>query len=378
MSLEVNILAVDDVAQNLTALEALLARPGLRILKAASADEALEWLLREDVALALIDVQMPHTDGFQLAELVRGSERTRRIPLIFLTAAARDPQRTFRGYEAGAVDFLHKPLDATILKSKVDVFVELYLQKRQLSEQLRTLEEALRMNEVFAAVLGHDLRNPLAAVATSAEVLLRLNGGPQVTAAAERIRSSTKRMTRMINQLLDVARIRAGRFELNLQRADLAEVCLAIGDEVETGRGERRVRIDTRGDTWGDFDVDRMSQVLSNLIGNALQHGDPAQPIVVTIDGSEPARIRVSVANGGHVPADVLAHIFEPFHSPNDAPDRTTTSKGLGLGLHIVERFVAAHRGSVRAHSEPATGTMLEFFLPREALSRASAPGAPA
>src|SRR4051812_19021216 len=169
----VGILVVDDVVQNLAAIEAVIRRPGLEVFKASSGTQALELLLVKDVALALVDVRMPNMDGFELAELMRGTERTREVPIIFMTAELHDPKRTFRGYEAGAVDFLHKPVDPNILKSKVGVFVELHSQRRRLSEQLAELRTALKLNETFAAVLGHDLRNPLNAISMSAEVLLR-------------------------------------------------------------------------------------------------------------------------------------------------------------------------------------------------------------
>src|SRR5207342_1172981 len=116
MEADTQVLIVDDVPQNLVAIAALLARPGVKVLQARSGTEALEILLVEEVALALVDVQMPQMDGFELAELIRGSERTRHTPLIFLTASASDPSRTFRGYEAGAVDFLHKPIDPQVLR----------------------------------------------------------------------------------------------------------------------------------------------------------------------------------------------------------------------------------------------------------------------
>src|SRR5262245_35108933 len=122
----VHFLLVDDREENLVALEAVLRREQLVLLKAHSGPEALEALLQHDVALALIDVQMPTMNGFELAELMRGTERTRRVPIIFLTAGGEDRQRRFRGYEAGAVDFLHKPIEADVLKSKADVFYQLY------------------------------------------------------------------------------------------------------------------------------------------------------------------------------------------------------------------------------------------------------------
>jgi CheY-like chemotaxis protein len=138
----VKFLLVDDIAENLVVLEALLRREGLELLKASSGAQALELLLVHDVALAILDVQMPEMNGFELAELMRGMERTRHVPIIFLTAGARDPQRVFKGYEAGAVDFLFKPIDPHMLKSKTDVFFELHRQKIELASHLR-------MNEMF-------------------------------------------------------------------------------------------------------------------------------------------------------------------------------------------------------------------------------------
>src|ERR1700744_1476172 len=131
----INFLLVDDLEENLLALEALLQREGLACLKARSGEEALELLLVGDFALALLDVQMPGIDGFQLAEFMRGSERSRHVPIIFLTAGTSDVQRRFRGYEAGAVDFIQKPIEPDIIRSKTRVFCDLYEQRRQIAQQ---------------------------------------------------------------------------------------------------------------------------------------------------------------------------------------------------------------------------------------------------
>src|SRR6201993_5236200 len=137
MTARVKCLLVDDLDENLLALSALLRREDVEILQARSGAEALELLLVQDVALALLDVQMPDMDGFELAELMRGAERTKHVPIIFVTAGARDPRRVFKGYETGAVDFLFKPIEPMILKGKTDVFFELYRQRRELSNSLR-------------------------------------------------------------------------------------------------------------------------------------------------------------------------------------------------------------------------------------------------
>ncbi len=153
----VNFLLVDDLEENLLSLEALLRRDGLVLLKARSGDEALELLLDHDVGLALVDVQMPGLNGFELAELMRGNERTRRIPIIFVTAGTADSQRRFRGYETGAVDFIQKPIEPDILRSKAEVFFEVHRQRQQITAQrdeLAARAEALLKSGYGAYLMG--------------------------------------------------------------------------------------------------------------------------------------------------------------------------------------------------------------------------------
>src|SRR5690606_23101967 len=148
------------------------------------------------------DVQMPGMDGFELAELMRGAERTRHVPIIFITAGAHDQQRLFKGYETGAVDFLFKPIDPQILSSKVNVFIALARQRRELAR-------ALQINELFVGILGHDLRNPLAAMSAGIELLSNhLHDNPQLTRVLARMRSSSERMRMMVTELLDLTYVR--------------------------------------------------------------------------------------------------------------------------------------------------------------------------
>ncbi|WP_427183959.1 response regulator [Bordetella bronchialis] len=362
MSESVNILVVDDIEQNLVAIEALLSRPGIHVLQARSGVEALELLLAHEVALALIDVQMPQMNGFELAELIRGSERTRSVPLIFLTAGTKERDAHFRGYEAGAVDFLYKPLDSDVLISKVNVFVDMHNQKKLMARQLEELRQALTLNEMFTAVLGHDLRNPLSAVLHGSELLLRGSTDPKVLTNAQRIRFSAGRMARMVEQLLDVARIRSNGLALQPVATDYGSVCRAIVDEIADPAQRERVQLRISGDPHGEIDVDRFSQVISNLLGNALQHGDPAHPVIVEIDGAAPARIAVRVANQGAIPADQLPNLFNPFHASLES---RASKNGLGLGLYIVKKFIDAHGGTVEVRSTRAEGTVFEILMPR-------------
>lgn len=362
MQSEIKLLVVDDIEQNLVAIRALLARPGLAIVTARSGEEALERLLVDEVAVALIDVQMPGMDGFELAELIRGTERTRHTPLIFLTASASDPSRTFRGYEAGAVDFLHKPIDPTVLRNKVQVFIELHAQKRRLAEQLDELKVALRMNEVFVAVLGHDLRNPLGAIVNGAELVSRLSTDEKVLRVANIMASSAARMARMIEQLLDVARIRSGRLEMKPADNDLLKVSQAVVDELSRDGNRERVVLSHEGATAGRFDADRIAAAISNLLGNALTHGAAGAPVRVHVNGTAPGSIAVCVSNEGVIPPATLATMFEPFHASGP---HSSGQGGLGLGLYIVNEFVKAHGGSVKARSTAESGTHIELALPR-------------
>lgn len=366
----IHILVVDDIAQNLVAAEAVLARPGIVILKASSGAQALELLLTHEVALALIDVQMPHMDGFELAELIRGSERTRSIPLIFLTAASREPSYSFRGYEAGAVDFLYKPIDVKALQSKVAVLVQLYQQKRELSAQLDELKHALHLNELFTAVLGHDLRTPLSVVMNGAMLLPMMSDHPKVIVTAQRIESSAKRMGRMVDQLLDLARIRSGTMELRSSTHDYLALARAIVEEFETAGQAPLVEVSSVGNLHGQCDAGLLSQVISNLLNNAITHGEPGTPVQLALDGRAADHIELRIANRGVIPAALLPTLFEPFQQ---AGEKRRTGQGLGLGLYTVNMFVKAHGGTVEISSTAAQGTLATVRIPRQCQVRVQA-----
>ena len=357
----VSVLAVDDIPDNLDVLEALLAEPGLRVLRASGGHEALELLLRhDDVAVALLDVQMPGMDGFELAELMRGAERTRHIPIIFLTAAAPEAARLFRGYEAGAVDFLFKPLDISLVRSKVQVFIELFRQRQQLAAQLEEHRQLVRMSEMLFGVLGHDLRTPLSAIVTSAEVLrLRTQGDETLQRVAATIQSACSRMTRLIAQLLDFGAARLGNLPINPRPANLATLCeTAIGEL----RDRRTFEVHESGDVSGTWDPDRFLQVLSNLLGNAVQHGEGDTPINVRLCGTEGETVILEVSNVGTLPPDSEATLFTPFASSS------ASTRGTGLGLYIVDQIVKAHGGSVSGKSDGGR-TTFTVRVPRHARS---------
>jgi two-component system, sensor histidine kinase and response regulator len=359
----VKCLLVDDLEENLLALSALLRRDDVEVLTARSGSEALELLLVHDVALALLDVQMPKMDGFELAEFMRGSERTREVPIIFVTAAARDQHRLFKGYESGAVDFLFKPIEPHIIENKAAVFFRLYRQKQQLARQLREQTETLRLNEMFTAVLGHDLRNPLSAILMAAHMVQHQSEDETVRGTAKRILTSGRRMTRMIDDMLDLARARlAGGIPLKVSLSDLGEPIQRVVREYESALPARRIELQQKGDLTGMWDADRLAQAASNLIGNALQHGAADGPVRIQLDGSDAEAIVLSVTSTGSIPARVLPRLFEPFQGGQREPGQ---NQGLGLGLYIVQQIIQAHRGSVDVQAGDAEHTVFQFKIPR-------------
>jgi two-component system, sensor histidine kinase and response regulator len=363
MENSVKCLLVDDLEENLLALAALLQRPDLQVLTARSGREALELLLVHDVALAFLDVQMPEMDGFELAELMRGSERTRQVPIIFVTAGARDQHRLFKGYESGAVDFLFKPIEPHILKNKADVFFQLHRHKQQLAHELREKTETLRLNEMLTAVLSHDLRSPLNAVLTSAVLIQRRSTEQPVKDTAARILSSGKRMSRMIEDMLDMARARlAGGIPLKREAADLGALVDRVLGEIQAAYPERRVEVRKAGDLSGNWDGERLAQVVSNLLGNALQHGEASDGVNVVVDGTGSETVVITVENGGTIPPELLPQLFDPFRG---AQRQTGRAEGLGLGLYIVQQVVVAHGGSVEVQSGENNRTLFTVRIPR-------------
>ena len=349
------ILIVDDVPQNLLAMRALLEGEEVQVLTAQSCAEALELLLENDVAVALLDVNMPEINGFDLAELMRSSPRTSHVPIIFLTASPQDPGRAFQGYESGAVDFLHKPIEPHVILSKVRVFVELHQQRAMLREHNERLKKSLELNETMIAVMTHDLRTPLTVISLNAQMLGLGATAADTQTVAHRIESSADRMARMIQQLLDFTRIRSGILRLEKRDADLRDAANRVVTELLQTHPKAQVETTYAGSLTGVFDADRVEQILSNMVGNALQNATGGV-VNVHVDGSSPDTLVIEVRNDGQVPEDLLPRLFEPFKGSFHA------TQGLGLGLYIVDQFARAHGGFAEARNTPGQVIMRVQF----------------
>ena len=352
--MRVKCLLVDDRAENLLALSTLLRRDDVETLEARSGAEALDLLLAHDVALALLDVHMPDMDGFELAELMRGSTRTRDVPIIFVTAGVQDQVRIFRGYDSGAVDFLYKPIEPQVLRSKAGIFFQLDRQRQQLALELEAKTETLHLNELFVGVLGHDLRNPLTTVLTSAEYLRQFDD-PKVAKIGGWIHTSGERMSRLIEDTLDLVRVRVGGgIQVHAAPMDLGEVVGRIVDEHRVGHPDHPFTFEHDGNLAGSWDAERVAQVASNLIGNALRHGTAGTPISVAVRGAGGVAT-LAVTNSGNVAEDVLPQIFDPFRGTRDR--HRGRYGGLGLGLYIVQQIVLAHGGRIDVRTGDGTTT---------------------
>jgi response regulator RpfG family c-di-GMP phosphodiesterase len=274
-----NCLLVDDLEENLLALEGLLSDQDVSFLKARSGEEALELLLQHDVALALLDVQMPGMDGFELAEFMRASERARDVPIIFLTAGSADQQRRFRGYEAGAVDFLQKPIEADILRSKARIFFDLYRQRQKIGAQRDALEELTgvlqasdrRKNE-FLAVLAHELRNPIMAMGAGLHLMERRPDPETVTMVRGQMGKYVRHLGRLVEDLLDIARIDQGKIALKKERLLLQDLlAFAVeGSRHHIDAAKHALVLDIASEPiWLEADHARLAQVAR---GRAVRH----------------------------------------------------------------------------------------------------------
>ncbi|MBN9120704.1 MAG: response regulator [Planctomycetes bacterium] len=383
----VHFLLVDDLEENLIALDALLRRDGLVLLKARSGREALELLLAHEVALALIDVQMPEMDGFELAELMRGTERTRRVPIIFLTAGNPDQQRRFRGYEAGAVDFLNKPIEPHTLRSKADVFFELWRERQEVARQrdelkaataenvrllaearraADALREADRRKDEFLATLAHELRNPLAPLRNGLQILGLARSPETATRARAMMERQLGHMVRLVDDLLDISRVTSGKMRLRRELVEIRSVVESAVEAsrpaIETGRHALAVKLpDER--LWLRADPTRLAQVIGNLLTNAAKYTPDGGRVDVSVEREGGHTVVRVTDTGVGIPADMLPRVFDLFTQVDRHLERA--QGGLGIGLALVKRLVEMHGGAITAESPgPDRGSTFVVRLP--------------
>lgn len=376
------ILVVDDLAENLFAMRVALQGCGYEIVEALSGKEALSLLPLHDFALILLDVQMPVMDGFETARLIRREKRSAVTPIIFVTAIHQNEVHEQRGYVAGAVDYIFKPVNIEILKAKINVFAELYrkneenlrqaelLKKAALREQeLLLMKEALEARDEFLSMAAHELKTPITPLNLQIETFIKMyKEGTQDSVSNERklrlletSHSQLERISRLVNDLVEVARIKAGKLELVKDPVDLTHlvevIATAFGEDLR--RTECRLDFELDGPLIGNWDSFRVQQIVINLLTNAMKYG-PAKPIELKVF-REGQFACLSVRDHGiGIAKDDQSRIFERF-------ERAVSSEhygGLGLGLFIASRLVKLHEGTISVDSDTNKGATFLVKLP--------------
>ncbi len=434
MSEKANILLVDDQPERLLTYEVILESLGQNLVRALSGEEAFEKLHEREFAAILLDVSMPGMNGFETAALVRNHLRFGQTPIIFVTGVHITDLDRLRGYEMGAADYVYVPVIPDVLRGKVQVLVQLYLQRRelaQLNDRLaaannelaeaharlqaentrelqklnRTLERAnaqlisevaerkhaeallkeeARRKDEFISILGHELRNPLAAMQSGIE-LLGNNTPPEskLPWARELLQRQLRHLKRLIDDLLDVTRITSGRVQLQRETIDLKNVLQHSMDAAQPLVAERKHALKvklTEEPLYMDGDPVRLTQVFGNLLTNAAKYTEPGGTIQLStvVEPGPPRAVTVKVRDtGAGIPEDMLDRVFELFTQAD--PDATRTQTGLGIGLALVRAMADLHGGSVYAASDgPGKGAEFVVRLPllEEDVKRQAAPAA--
>ncbi len=432
----IDVLLVDDQQASLDALDAALEPGDYRIVHARSAQEALLTLLDGEFAAIVVDVNIPLVNGIELARIIKNRSRTRDIPILFLNAYRVDEHDILLGYDAGAVDYLTKPVHPRILRSKIGAYADLYRKTRELAEtnaalslqvaervkaqealreanrglekrvedrtaELRAAmereyaarveaEEQSRLKEEFLAIVSHELRTPLNAIYGWSQLLGRSGIEPEVVAEGlGAIRRNAKAQAHLIEDLLDMSRIASGKARLDKVPVSVEEIVAAAAQTVQPTAVASGVRLALpeaiaagRRETWVMGDAGRLQQIIGNLLINAVKFTPHGGTVTVQLETSA-AEVEIGVRDTGQgIDPRFLPHLFSKFRQA----DGSTTRRhgGLGLGLSIVRQLVELHGGRVRAESAGVgKGALFSVRLPlmqawtpaRSATEAARAPG---
>lgn len=362
------ILLVDDRPENLYSLESMLSEDDRIILKANSGEEALKIAFNEDLSLIMLDVQMPEMDGFEVAHMLKSTKRTKKTPIIFVTAISKEKKYMLQGLEEGAMDYLFKPLDTDVTRAKVDTLLKFYAQQKELEQKNLELAKLNEEKNYFLGVASHDLRNPLGNIITLAS-FIQNESGMNLTKENKNyidvIISSGRQMLDMLNNLLDVSKIESGSMDLELKHMHIADV-------IQQSINENKMSADRKGISlefsisdnipMSTFDPIQLQQVLNNLISNAIKYSHKNTNIEINTE-LQSAKIIVTVKDQGQgIPDHEQQNIFIPFNKTS--VKSTNGEKSTGLGLTIAKKVIESHGGEIWLNSEVGTGTSFSFSLP--------------
>jgi signal transduction histidine kinase len=380
----VQILLVDDEARNLDALEVILGSSEYQLVRALSGDDALRALLKHDFAAIVLDIRMPDVSGVELAQIIKGSKRFREIPILFLTAHLLEDQDVIAGYGAGAVDYLTKPVNPVILRHKIAFFADLFRKTRALAELNETLEARVRertaelekseaalraadrQKDEFLATLAHELRNPLAPLRMGLDLLTRAGSGESKSTLTVMNRQ-LDHMVRLIDDLLDVARISGGKLELKKERVSIAETVQTALDTCRPFFEQRRQSVSAELDSslFALADGTRLAQIVGNLLHNASKFTPDGGSVLVALTFEAGSAVVRVTDSGSGIASEQLERVFDMFAR---VPGSTVRgNSGLGIGLALSRTLAQMHDGQLTASSEGlGRGSVFTLSLPAE------------
>lgn len=363
-----SLLVVDDTEDNLDLLEFALKKKPIRFLRASSGMECLQIAAQKHPDIIVLDIQMPEMDGFETLRRLRANPVTERIPVIFLTAAKKDPKSIEEGLLLGASEYLTKPIDIDELLVRVRSIYKLYKMERELEET----------RAKFMAMLVHDLRSPLGGVKSVFELLIDLSKegkafGPEIIQIVESALASSTSLLDLVNDLLDLSKYQAGQVQLDRATVDISSVIeLSVsGFAVPfTNKNVTLVKHYGEGLPLVSMDPRKVSQVVTNLVSNALKFTPKGGMVTVRSssailqkgNSSEPV-VAVEVSDTGvGISQEEIPLLFTHYRQVSSA--KKVKEKGTGLGLAICKLIVEAHGGSIEASSVHGKGTTFVFTLP--------------